>query len=272
MRDTLERVEVVIESKIQTIYAHWISLSPLFLLEYTAQATRKASSFKVMGLKFARAVAPVLSSSHIMLSLLPPHINSSISQIPSPALVLTSFAVNALKCMLAKLTKPLETASATTGQQLRRRRDPGHFLSTCHDFRDGGSSLEHCPPNKLCMLAKMPISRWGMCSSTSRNLMEDKHWGESGCQANQQQSCRFLKGLSSRQGMCSPTPRKLIVRWPSPGPCHGSLGAGGPGRHGHRGRGGRRAPNSPIKVLCTTKYSGWLCICTICGLLICRGW
>ena len=62
-----------------------------------------------MGLKFARAVAPVLSSSPIMLSLLPPHINSSISQIPSPGLVLTSFtasfAVNALKCMLGKLLR-----------------------------------------------------------------------------------------------------------------------------------------------------------------------
>ena len=73
-------------------------------------------------------------------------------------------------------------------------------------FRDGGSSIEHCPPNRLCMLAKMPISRWGMCSSTSRNLMEDKHWGESGCQANQQQSCRFLKGLSAGKECAVPLP------------------------------------------------------------------
>jgi len=62
------------------------------------------------------------------------------------------------------------------------------------------------PPNRLCMLAKMPVSRWGMCSSTSRNLMEDKHRGESGCQANQQQSCRFLKGLSAGKECAVPLP------------------------------------------------------------------
>ena len=60
--------------------------------------TRKGLSFKLMGLKFTRAVAPVLSSSPIMLSLLPPHINSSISQIPSPALVLTIYCIICCKC------------------------------------------------------------------------------------------------------------------------------------------------------------------------------
>ena len=193
--------------------------------------TRKASSFKLMGLKFARAVAPVLSSSLIMLSLYH-HTNSSISQIPSPALLLTSFtasfAVNALKCMLAKLPKPLETASTTTGQQLRRR-DPGHFLSTGHNFNRDAWILpfEHCPPTGqwhmvVVLLVQDYSYDYGSWESTRNSgtcfhskgymILSDAkifyiklRW-ESGCQANQQQSCRFLKGLSAGKEYAVPLP------------------------------------------------------------------
>ena len=228
--------------------------------------TKKASSFKLMGLKFARAVAPVLSSSPIMLSLYH-HTNSSISQIPSPALLLTSFtasfAVNALTCMLAKLPKPLRDRFHHHRAAAKEKRSwpLPHYRSRLQQrCVDPTTWTLSSPTGQWHMVVVLLVQDYsydyGSWESTRNSgscfhskgymILSDakifyvKHRWESGCQANQQQSFRFLKGFISRQGMCSPTSRKLKVRLSSPGPGRGPPGAGGPGRHGCRGRGGRR--------------------------------
>ena len=74
--------------------------------------------------------------------------------------------------MLAKLTKPLETASATTGQQLRRR-DPGHFLSTGHDFnRDAWIVPLDCPPQQALILGDTLDQGTKLVSSSSDSELD----------------------------------------------------------------------------------------------------
>ena len=74
--------------------------------------------------------------------------------------------------MLAKLTKSLETASATTGQQLRRR-DPGHFLSTGHDFnRDAWIVPLDCPPQQALILGDTLDQGTKLVSSSSDSELD----------------------------------------------------------------------------------------------------